>query len=138
MQISDVDKAGSRAEAMVGEAAVLVVDDNRDSVEGVATLLEMWGHAVVRAYSAPEALDLLDEDKSIGLVLSDVKMPQLDGYDFFRVVAHRYPKLPVVLMTGYPILDNDDPPPHADVLTKPFDAKLLERITSRYLPSPRA
>jgi len=118
-------------------SAVLVVDDNRDSVEGVALLLELSGRAVVRAYSAPEALDRLDEDPTIGLVLSDVKMPQLDGYDFFRVVAHRYPKLPVVLMTGYPIEDDDDPPPHAAVLTKPFDAKLLERITARYLPAVR-
>jgi CheY-like chemotaxis protein len=123
---------------MAGEATVLVVDDNRDSVEGVAMLLELSGHPVVRAYSAPEALNVLDENPSIGLVLSDVKMPQLDGYDFFRVVAHRYPKLPVVLMTGFPILDDDDPPPHADVLTKPFDAKLLERITARYLPSKAA
>ena len=113
--------------------SVLVVDDNRDSVESVAMLLELSGHTVVRAYSASEALNLLDEKRSIGLVLSDVKMPKLDGYDFFRVVAHRYPKLPVVLMTGYPILDDDDPPPHADVLTKPFDAALLERITLRYL-----
>ena len=120
------------------DASVLVVDDNQDSVEGVAMLLESSGHPVVRAYSAPQALDLLDQDPSIRLVLSDVRMPQLDGFDFFRVVAHRYPKLPVVLMTGYPILDNDDPPPHADVLTKPFDAKLLERITARYLPAPRA
>lgn len=119
------------------DSAVLVVDDNRDSVEGVALLLELSGRAVVRAYSAPEALDRLDEDPTIGLVLSDVKMPQLDGYDFFRVVAHRYPKLPVVLMTGYPIEDDDDPPPHADVLTKPFDATLLERITARYLPAVR-
>lgn len=114
-------------------STVLVVDDNRDSVEGVALLLELSGRAVVRAYSAPEALNLLDEHPSIKLVLSDVKMPQLDGYDFFRVVAHRYPKLPVVLMTGYPIEDDDDPPPHADVLTKPFDAQLLERIAARYL-----
>lgn len=97
-------------------------------------LLESSGRQVVRAYSAPEALNLLDEDPSIRLVLSDVRMPQLDGYDFFRVVAHRYPKLPVVLMTSFPIEDHDDPPPHADVLHKPFDAKLLERITSRYLP----
>lgn len=122
-------------ETRSARSAVLVVDDNRDSVEGVAMLLELSGHAVVRAYSAPEALNLLDEVPSIKLVLSDVKMPQLDGYDFFRVVAHRYPKLPVVLMTGFPIRDDDDPPPHADVLTKPFDAQLLERITSRYLPA---
>ena len=115
--------------------SVLVVDDNRDSVEGVATLLELSGHPVIRAYSAPEALNLLDENPSIRLVLSDVRMPQLDGYDFFRVVAHRYPKLPVVLMTGYPIEDDEHPPPHADVLTKPFDAQLLERITARYLPA---
>lgn len=113
--------------------SVLVVDDNRDSAESVAMLLELSGHTVLRAYSASEALNLLDEKPSIGLVLSDVKMPKLDGYDFFRVVAHRYPKLPVVLMTGYPILDNDDPPPHADVLTKPFDVAMLERITLRYL-----
>lgn len=116
------------------DPSVLVVDDNRDTVEGVALLLEASGHPVVRAYSAPEALNLLDEDRSIRLVLSDVRMPQLDGYDFFRVVAHRYPELPVVLMTGFPISDDDDPPPHADVLPKPFDAQLLASITSRYLP----
>jgi CheY-like chemotaxis protein len=115
-------------------AAVLVVDDNRDSVEGVAMLLESSGHPVVRAYSASEALNLLDENPAISLVLSDVRMPNLDGYDFFRVVAHRYPKLPVVLMTGFPVSDEDDPPPHADVLPKPFDEKLLRTITSRYLP----
>ena len=96
-------------------------------------LLESFGHRVLRAYSAPEALNLLDDAPAVRLVLSDVKMPQLDGYDFFRVVAHRYPKLPVVLMTGYPIVDDDDPPPHADVLTKPFDAQLLASIASRYL-----
>ena len=116
------------------DPSVLVVDDNRDTVEGVALLLEASGHTVVRAYSASEALNLLDDDPSIRLVLSDVRMPQLDGYDFFRVVAHRYPKLPVVLMTGFPIEDEDDPPPHADVLPKPFDAELLASITSRYLP----
>lgn len=114
-------------------ASVLVVDDNRDSVEGVALLLESSGHAVVRAYSAPEALDVLDQDPTIRLVLSDVRMPQLDGFDFFRVVAHRFPELPVVLMTGFPVSDSDDPPPHADVLSKPFDAQLLASITSRYL-----
>jgi CheY-like chemotaxis protein len=115
------------------DRSVLVVDDNRDSVEGVAMLLESSGHPVVRAYSAREALNLLDEIPSISLVLSDVRMPNLDGFDFFRVVAHRYPKLPVVLMTGFPVSDDDDPPPHADVLPKPFDAKLLDSITSRYL-----
>lgn len=117
------------------DASVLVVDDNRDTVEGVAMLLESFGHRVLRAYSAPEALNLLDDAPTVRLVLSDVKMPQLDGYDFFRVVAHRYPKLPVVLMTGYPIADDDDPPPHVDVLPKPFDAQLLESIASRYLPA---
>ena len=107
-----------------------------DSVDGVALLLESSGRTVVRAYSAPEALDVLDQDPTIRLVLSDVRMPQLDGFDFFRVVAHRFPKLPVVLMTGFPVNDSDDPPPHADVLSKPFDAGLLASITSRYLDAP--
>jgi CheY-like chemotaxis protein len=132
MHARDLDNA--MTEQQSSDPSVLVVDDNRDTVEGVALLLEMSGHPAVRAYSAREALNLLDEDPSIRLVLSDVRMPQLDGYDFFRVVAHRYPKLPVVLMTGFPIVDEDDPPPHADVLPKPFDAQLLASITSRYLP----
>lgn len=115
------------------DRSVLVVDDNRDSVEGVAMLLESNGHPVVRAYSAPQALELLDHDPTIRLVLSDVCMPELDGFDFFRVVAHRYPDLPVVLMTGYPVDEADDPPPHVDVLPKPFDTQLLQAITTRYL-----
>ena len=78
------------------------------------------------------ALDLLDEHDDIALVLSDVRMPGIDGFDLVRVLRHRFPALPVILMTGLPVTDEDAAPTGVEVLQKPLDLALLdERIRAR-------
>ena len=60
---------------------ILVADDNRDMVQSLSQVLELMGHSTVPAYSAREAVDLLDEVPDIGMVLSDIRMPGVDGFD---------------------------------------------------------
>jgi CheY-like chemotaxis protein len=112
---------------------ILVVDDNRDAVDMLAALLETSGHTVRRANSAYEAVEVLDEDPTIRLVLSDVRMPGVDGFDFLRVVRQRFPALPIVLITGYPITNEDFPPLGATILQKPFAADELQRVVTEAL-----
>jgi two-component system NtrC family sensor kinase len=102
------------------EQKILVVDDNLDFAETLATQLVHRGHAAVAAGSVRQALDLLDDDPSIGVVVTDVRMPGVDGLDFRRVLGHRFPKLPVVLMTGMPAEKEDRVPSDIIVLQKPF------------------
>ena len=119
-----------------GEAkrrTILVVDDDRDAADTIAVLLEATGMAVLSAYSARDGLDRLDECPDICLVISDIRMPGVDGFDFLRVVKHRFPKLPTVLTTGLPITDDDVVPHGALILEKPFAVEDLKRAVAEQL-----
>ncbi|HET7033379.1 MAG TPA: response regulator [Casimicrobiaceae bacterium] len=112
---------------------ILVVDDDRDAADTIAVLLEASGMSVLAAYSAREGLDRLDEHPDIGLVVSDIRMPGVDGFDFLRVVKHRFPKLPTVLTTGLPVTDDDIVPHGALILQKPFAVEDLKRAIAEQL-----
>jgi CheY-like chemotaxis protein len=114
------------------EQKVLVVDDNLDLAETLAAQLMHRGRPAAAAASVRQALDLLDEDPSIGVVVTDVRMPGVDGLDFRRVLAHRFPKLPVVLMTGMPAEEEDRVPAHNLVLQKPFSIDAMLTALSKY------
>jgi DNA-binding NtrC family response regulator len=104
---------------------VLVTDDNKDVVDALAALLNDSGYKVIATYSAREALDSLDLDSSVGVVISDVRMPELDGFDFLRVVKHRFPAIKVILVTGHEITNEDVVPPGATILKKPLEFEQL-------------
>jgi CheY-like chemotaxis protein len=58
--------------------AILVVDDNRDAADSLAMLLEIGGHQVTTAYSAPDALKRASELKP-AVILLDIGLPEIDG-----------------------------------------------------------
>ena len=115
------------------QRTILVVDDDRDAADTIAVLLEATGMSVLSAYSARDGLDRLDECSDICLVISDIRMPGVDGFDFLRVVKHRFPKLPTVLTTGMPVTDDDVVPHGALILEKPFAVEDLKRAVAEQL-----
>ena len=119
--------------AATARRTILVVDDDRDAADTIAVLLEASGMSVLSAYSARDGLDRLDERSDIGLVVSDIRMPGVDGFDFLRVVKHRFPSLPTVLTTGLPVTDDDVVPHGALILQKPFAVEDLKRVVAEQL-----
>jgi PAS domain S-box-containing protein len=79
---------------------ILVVDDDEELVVSMAHLLEAEGCHVFTASSGLDALKQVGKEK-IDLVLSDVVMPDMDGYDLLQELNARHSDLPVVLMTAY-------------------------------------
>lgn len=79
---------------------ILVVDDDLGVCHSLRDLLQVEGCTALIATSTAEALRLL-ETEAVDLVLSDVVMPDADGYDLLVQVRERYPRLPVVLMTAF-------------------------------------
>jgi CheY-like chemotaxis protein len=112
---------------------ILVVDDNRDTALSLAKLLEVLGYTAIPAFSAREAVDLLDETPTIRLVLSDIRMPDVDGFDLLRVLRHRFPELPIILMSGLPITSDDVIPREAAILEKPIATGELKRLLEQKL-----
>jgi PAS domain S-box-containing protein len=84
---------------------ILVVDDDLGVCQSLAELLRHQGCTVVIATSALDALVEIDRQR-FDLVVSDVVMPDMDGYDLYMELKERMPSLPVILMTGY-LYDRD-------------------------------
>ncbi|MFZ2990962.1 sigma 54-interacting transcriptional regulator [Ideonella sp.] len=114
---------------------ILVVDDDADLLRLLSLRLGAAGHAVTAVASAEEALTRLELLRP-QLVLSDVKLPGLDGLQLFSAVQARYPGLPVILLTAHGTIPDAVEATLRGVfsyLTKPFDGKELLAAVDRAL-----
>ena len=82
---------------------ILLIDDEPTVREALADTLVEDGHAVVQAPSGPEALARLGEGTPVDLVLTDLGMPEMTGWDVARAVRQRWPGLPIGLVTGWAV-----------------------------------
>ena len=133
--------AGSRAAASLAEPApargvrVLLVEDNPDVAEGMAMLLEAFGHEVHVATSGPDALDAARAQRP-ALMLVDIGLPGMDGYELARRVRE-IPALRdavLVALTGYALEEDRERARKAGFdqhLIKPVDPKLLRSVVAR-------
>jgi two-component system response regulator FlrC len=120
---------------------ILVVEDDAALREAVCDTLELAGLAVVSAGGGDEALRLLAE-RTVSLVVSDVRMRPIDGITLLKEIRQRHPYLPVVLMTAFADVDRAVEAMRAgacDFLLKPFEPKALLDHVQRYrLPEAHA
>jgi len=79
---------------------ILVVDDDLNMASLLSDILEVLHCQTKQAYDGEQALRLLKEEQ-YDMVITDVRMPKMSGINLLKVVKHNYPKLPVVLMTGF-------------------------------------
>lgn len=116
---------------------ILAVDDDALVLMNTTAMLEELGHTVAEAYSGKQALDILREDSTIELIITDQAMPQLTGVQLAEVARREFPGLPIVLATGYAEL-----PPGPDLglvkLSKPFREQDLIRVIAEALDLNRA
>jgi CheY-like chemotaxis protein len=85
-----------------GIRRVLLVEDNPDVSTATTELLEQLGYQVQAVTDAAGALALLEAGATVDLVVSDIVMPgSMDGLALARAVRERFPRLPVLLATGY-------------------------------------
>lgn len=82
---------------------ILVVDDDPLASEMIVAVLEDQGHQVYQAEHALAALEVLNEQAGIELIVSDMNMPLMTGVELYRELQTQGSKLPFILLTG------DDP-----------------------------
>ena len=85
---------------MERQSKILVVDDDQFTLQSMAKVLEGESYQVVAVASGSEALDLLKQD-SFDLVLTDLKMPEVDGLEVLRRASEIAPQAVVLILTGY-------------------------------------
>ena len=117
---------------------IAVVDDDRRILESLKNLLESADYAV-RSFASAAALLESDYLAEIDCLISDIDMPLMDGFELLRTVRAARPKLPIILITGYPEMLNRLPsiaPGHYRLFTKPFDGQELLTAVSDALRNP--
>jgi DNA-binding NtrC family response regulator len=80
---------------------ILVVDDQLNTLKVLMAILADEGYEVLRATSGAEALDLLEKHENIDAILADLKMPGMDGMDFYRTMKTIREPIPFIIMTAY-------------------------------------
>lgn len=105
-------------------AQVILAEDETQLRQLIAESLENRGLRVIGAADGAQALQLVKDNPSASLLLSDIKMPVMNGYDLVEASLKLRPELKVVMMTAYA---TDHPTPAAlkarelRTLVKPFD-----------------
>lgn len=116
---------------------ILIAEDDSGTRKGLRVFLESEGHTVFDAANGQEALDLLDEH-SFDLLLSDVKMPVMDGLELLKLLREKNSDFPVLMMTAFATVEEAVKAlQHGaqDYLTKPLNLNelsiKLERLAER-------
>lgn len=105
-------------------ATVLIVEDEDALRTAIRRLLQDEGYTVLEAQNGASALEVLDSPGATGvaLVLTDLRMPVMDGRQLAAALARLRPSLPVVFMSGFTaqLMDMRLVSPHFAFLAKPF------------------
>ena len=107
---------------------VLLVEDNAEVAEVGRAYFEQLGYRVRHAASAQSGLDLIERQDDIDLVFSDILMPGgMNGLELADTVRRRFPRIAVLLTTGYSSSAQDAVRRGFEVLQKPYDLAALQR-----------
>ena len=113
-------------------ARILVADDEPNLRRVLTAILRREGYEVVQAADGAEAIDLLAEP--VDVVITDLKMPRVDGMDVLRHASAQLPHVPVIMITAFGTVDNAVAAVKAgafDYIEKPFEQEQIRQIVNK-------
>ncbi len=119
----------------VSRANILIVDDDQSIREFLEILLEKEGYHVCSAGSGEEAIQSMRKE-DISLVITDVRMPGIDGVTLLKRIKASHPDIPVILITAFASMDSAVAAMKEgawDYITKPFQIKEIREVVAKAL-----
>ncbi len=117
---------------------VLIAEDGETNFLFLKTILTKmvdYDFIIYRAKNGEEAVIICQENKNVDLVLMDIKMPIMNGYDATRIIKSIRPDLPVIAQTAYSVEEDVQKALAAgcdDFISKPIDKKILKPLLQKY------
>ncbi|MCF8374011.1 MAG: response regulator [Bacteroidales bacterium] len=115
---------------------ILIVEDEHSNFYLAQTFLSKGGATIVGAMNGEEAVEYCRKNPNLDMVLMDIKMPEMNGYEATRIIKKENPSLPVIALTAFALDGDREKSLMAgcdDYMSKPIDqAKLLD-LVNRYI-----
>jgi two-component system cell cycle response regulator DivK len=123
---------------MDARTKLLIVDDDSRNIFALKAVLKMKGFDCITALSGQEGIKYLADDKDIKIVLLDMMMPDMDGYETINVIRSSSRKaIPIISVTAQAMVGDREKCLEAgadDYIAKPIDVEKLVVIIKQYLP----
>lgn len=118
---------------------ILLIEDNTFIRENTAEWLELSDYEVIVASGGKEALEMMTTIKSPDLILCDIMMPEMDGYEFLKIVKKQYQLTPVpfIYLTAYSEKKDIEKGLQigaSDYIVKPFEPDELVQKIRQHMP----
>ena len=114
-------------------ASLLIADDEKNILSGLQLAFEDEGYEVIPAANGREAWEKLQKN-IVDLVITDLRMPEMDGYELLKRIAAAYPTLPVIVLTGHGTIETAVETMRdgaVDFFTKPVDIDKLILVVKK-------
>ncbi|MBB5438199.1 CheY-like chemotaxis protein/signal transduction histidine kinase/CHASE3 domain sensor protein [Pedobacter sp. AK017] len=127
-------KASSTMEKVLKDKTILITDDDMRNIFALSSALQAYDLKIVIANNGREAISKLEETEPIDLVLMDIMMPEMDGYEAMRTIRSKkeFAKLPIIALTAKAMKNDKEKCIEAganDYISKPVDMdKLLSML----------
>ncbi len=110
---------------------ILLIDDEPTVLDVIALMLTFDGHTVLTATNGRQGLARLEAGEVVDLVLTDLMMPELSGWEVVRAIRSQWPALPVGVVTATPPYRRDRGETVDVLLKKPVTLKRLREAVAR-------
>lgn len=137
-EASHIADARRTAESTFDGRTALIVDDDMRSIFAITTALESKGMKVLFAENGLEGLLTLDQHPAIDIIIMDIMLPGMDGYEVIRTIRHMqaYQSLPIIALTAKAMKDDRDLCLEAgasDYISKPVNMEHLSSVLQVWL-----
>jgi len=116
------------------QPVLLIAEDDETSFMLLKAYLSKENYKLLRAANGKQTIELLEENPDISLILMDLKMPVMDGYEATRMIKKSHPDIPIIAQTAYALSGDNQKAIEAgcdDYVTKPIKKEeLLKKINA--------
>ncbi len=117
---------------------ILIAEDVESNFLYLKAVLSKLNATIFWAKNGVEAVDICDKEASIDLVLMDLQMPEMNGYEATQILKKKYPNLPIVAQTAFAMSDDREKALDSgcdDYLAKPIKSKDLLSVVEKFIKS---
>ncbi len=130
--ITDADKKRYNWEGR----SILIAEDDDCNYQLLEILLQQTNASIIRAKTGKEAVSIFSGDHDFSVVLMDIQLPELNGYEATRAILKINPRIPVIAQTAYAMSEDRSKAMEAgciDYIAKPIRKNQLFNLLDRYL-----